>query len=73
MSLPADMKYSETQAEQLGKQQFGFLDTRSNAGKKRMYATVRKGVAVMFTISYTKDADLATLRDVLARGNFELK
>jgi hypothetical protein len=73
MSLPADMKYSETQAEQLGKQQFGFLDTRSNAGKKRMYATVRKGVAVMFTISYTKDADLATLRDVLAGGNFALK
>ena len=73
MKLPADFKYSETQAEVLGATQFGFLDTSTSAGKKRMYATVRGGFAVMFTISYSKDADLQTLRGVLEQGNFRLK
>lgn len=73
MKLPADFRYSETQAEELGAQQFGFLDTSSNAGKKRMYATVRNGVAIMFTLSYTKPDDLKTFRDVLSKGNFALK
>lgn len=73
MKLPADFKYSETQAEKLGTMQFGYLDTSTNAGKKRMYATVRDGFAVMFTISYSKDADLQTLRSVLEQGNFHLK
>jgi hypothetical protein len=73
MKLPADFRYSETQAEQLGSQQFGFLDTSSNSGKKRLYATVRNGVAIMFTLSYTKPDDLKTFRDVLAKGNFALK
>ena len=73
MKLPGDFKYSETQAEQLGAMQFGYLDTSTNAGKKRMYATVRDGFAIMFTISYSKDADLQTLRSVLEQGNFRLK
>lgn len=73
MKLPADFKYSETQAEQLGAKQFAFLDTSSNVGKKRLYATVRNGVAIMFTLSYTKLEDLKTLRDVLAKGNFTFK
>lgn len=73
MKLPADFKYSETQAEQLGAMQFGYLDTSTAGGKKRMYATVRDGFAVMFTISYSKDADLQTLRSVIEQGNFRLK
>ena len=73
MKLPADFKYSETQAEKLGTMQFGYLDTSTAAGKKRMYATVRDGFAVMFTISYSKDTDLQTLRQVLEQGNFRLK
>mgnify|MGYP003393244730 FL=1 len=73
MKLPADFKYSETQAEQLGSKQFAFLDTSSNVGKKRLYATVRNGVAIMFTLSYTKPDDLKTFRDVLTKGNFALK
>ena len=73
MKLPADFKYSETQAEKLGTMQFGYLDTSTSVGKKRMYATVRDGFAVMFTISYSKDADLQTLRSVLESGNFRLK
>ena len=73
MKVPGDFKYSETQAEKLGDKQFGYLDTATTAGKKRMYATVRNGYAIMFTISYTKDDDLQTLRHVLEDGNFALK
>ena len=73
MKLPPDFKYSETQAEKLGVKQFAFLDTSSNAGRKRMYATVRNGFAIMFTLSYTKPEDLATMRQILATGKFALK
>ena len=73
MQLPADFKYSETQAEKLGEKQFAFLDTSATSGKKRMYATVKNGVAVMFTLSYTKAEDLETMRKILAAGDFNLK
>ncbi|CAN5333525.1 hypothetical protein BH10ACI2_BH10ACI2_15990 [soil metagenome] len=72
MKLPADFKYSETGAEKLGPNQFGYLDADSNAGKKRMYATVRNGYAIMFTISYKDDTDLNTLRLVLERADMHL-
>ena len=72
MKLPADLKYSDTQAEKLGAKQFAYLDTSSSAGKKRMYATVRNGYAIMFTLSYTKAEDLATMRQILAAGDFKL-
>lgn len=70
LRLPADFTYSETNAEQLGPKQFAFLDTSSKAGKKRMYATVRNGFAIMFTLSYTKPEDLNALRDVLTKAVF---
>lgn len=73
MTLPADFKYSETQAERLGRWQFAFLDSSSKAGKKRLYATVRRGYAILFSLSYSKDEDLQTLREVLRDGNFYLK
>ena len=73
MKLPADFKYSETQAEKLGAKQFAYLDTSSNAGKKRMYATVRNGYAILFTLSYTKPEDLATMRRILAGGDFRIQ
>jgi hypothetical protein len=72
MKLPADFKYSETQAEKLGAKQFAFIDTSSNTGKKRMYATVRNGFAIMFTLTFTKPEDLATMRQILAGGDFAL-
>jgi hypothetical protein len=73
MKLPADLEYSDTQAEKLGGQQFGFLDVDSKAGKKRMYATVRNGFAILFTLSYTEADDLETFRSILSNGNFPLK
>src|SRR5688572_5444753 len=73
MTLPKDFKYSETQAEQLGRWQFAFLDSSNSAGKKRLYATVRKGYAVLFSLSYTKDEDLDVFRKVLSEGNFAFK
>jgi hypothetical protein len=73
VKLPPDFKYSETQAERLGKMQFGYLDTSNSAGKKRMYATVRNGYAVMFTLTYNNAEDLETMKTVLAKGNFRLQ
>lgn len=71
--LPADFKYSETDAEQLGKKQFAFLDIETSEAKKRMYATVRNGYALMFTLSYKDVSDLQALRDSIANGDFSLK
>ena len=73
MKLPADFKYSETQAEQLGTHQFAFLDISTTAGKKRMYATVRNRYAIMFTLSYTNDEDLRALQQMLTMASFGLK
>lgn len=71
---PADFKYSETQAERLGTKQFAFLDSSSSeTGKKRIYATVKNGYAILFTLTYTNDADVETLRNILSEGNFRLK
>jgi hypothetical protein len=72
IKLPADFKYSETQAEKLGAKQFAFLDVTSGAGKKRMYATVRDGAAILFTLTYKNDDDLQTMRQVLSEGDFAL-
>jgi len=73
ITLPPDFKYSDTQAEKLGAQQFGYLDVTNKDGKKRMYATVRGRYAIMFTLTYTNEEDLATFRSVLSDGNFALK
>lgn len=72
MRLPPDLSYSETQAEQLGKKQFAFLDISTSSGKKRIYARVRNGLALLFTLTYSKNDDLAALRQMLAAGEFEL-
>jgi hypothetical protein len=71
--MPASYKYSETQAEKLGPNQFAYLDTSDNEGKTRVYVTVRKGYAILFSLNYVADEDLETFRDVLARANFALK
>lgn len=73
VKIPADFRYSETQAEQLGHKQFAFIDTSGKEGKTRLYATVRNGFAILFTLYYNRDKDLQTFRDVLAKGNFSLK
>lgn len=71
--MPENFKYSQTNAEQLGKKQFAFLDVTSSEGTKRMYATVKKGYAIMFSLSYTNNEDLETMRKILSEGNFALK
>ena len=73
MRLPSDFKYSETQAEKLGRKQFGFLDTQSAEAKTRMYATVRNGYAIIFTLTYRSDEGLQTFRQMLSDANFSLK
>ncbi len=73
MKLPPNFTYSETQAEKLGSRQFAYLDVSSDAGKKRMYATVKKRYAILFTVSYKDERDLQTMRQILSAGNFALK
>jgi hypothetical protein len=73
MKLPADFRYSETQAERLGKRQFAFIETASAAGKKRLYATVIGRHAIMFTLSYRTDRDLQAMRQILAASEFNIK
>ncbi|KXK00679.1 MAG: hypothetical protein UZ17_ACD001002022 [Acidobacteria bacterium OLB17] len=70
--LPAGFKVGETDAEKLGAMQFAFLDASSGTQKRRLYATVRKGYAVLFTVSYVKDEDLVVARKVLETGDFFL-
>ena len=73
LKLPEDFKYSETQAEKLGAMQFGFLDASTKVDKRRMYATVSNGHAILFTLTYSADEDLATMRHILEIGNFDYK
>lgn len=73
LRLPDDFKYSETQAEKLGAMQFGFLDASTKVDKRRMYATVRNGRAILFTLTYSADEDLETMRRILEQGNFDYK
>jgi hypothetical protein len=71
--LPADFRFSETQAEQLGPRQFACLDTYSKSGKKRMYVTVRDRRAILFTLTYRLATDLETLRKALSTADFRFK
>jgi hypothetical protein len=73
MQLPKGFKYTETQAEKLGQKQFAFIDSETTADKRRLYATVRNGHALLFSITYTERADLEVLRQILTNGNFALK
>jgi hypothetical protein len=73
MQLPAGFKYSETQAEKLGAKQFAYLDTETKDDKRRLYATVRNGYALLFSITYTEKPDLEVLRQLLTDGKFSLK
>lgn len=65
--------YSETQAEQLGPMQFAFVDTSTNGQKKRIYATVRRGYAIILTLFYISTDDLFRFRRVIEESNFNLK
>ena len=73
VKMPVGYKYSEAEAEKLGSNQFAYVDTADNVGRTRIYVTVRRGYAILFSLSYVADEDLETFRDVLARANFALK
>ncbi len=65
--MPADFKYSEIRAEKLGTKQFAYFDSSSEeGGKKRIYATVKNGYAIMYVITYTDGEDIEILRAILS-------
>src|SRR5689334_9631273 len=55
IKMPADQKFSETQAEKLGGNQYAFIDTSDKNTKTRMYVTVRNGFAILFSLNYSTD------------------
>ena len=73
VKMPAGERFSETQAEKLGQNQYAFIDTSDKNTKTRMYVTVRNGYAILFSLNYSTDEDLETFRDVLARTEFTTK
>ena len=73
MKLPPDYEYSVTQAERLGAMQFAFLDITTAKEKKRLYATVRDGHAIILAFTYHEAADLAAFRRILEEANFSLR
>jgi hypothetical protein len=73
MKMPASFKYSETQAEHLGPNQFAYIDSSVGPIKTRVYVTVRKNFAILFSLDYVADEDLQTFREVLAQANFDIK
>ncbi len=72
MKLPSDYEYSVTQAEKLGAQQFAYLDISTAKEKKRLYATVRNGYAIILAFTYHQADDLALFRRILEEANFSL-
>lgn len=73
MKLPPDYEYSVTQAERLGAQQFAYLDISTGKEKKRLYATVRDGYAIILAFTYHDLADLAAFRRIIEEANFSLR
>ena len=73
VKMPAGYTYSETQAEQLGTHQFAYIDSEYKTQKTRVYVTVRRGYAILFSLNYSVDTDLETFRDTLARAHFSIK
>jgi hypothetical protein len=73
VKLPSDFTYSETNAEKLGNLQFAYLDISSNKGKKRLYATVKNGFAIVFTLTYKDAKELQEMKNILADGNFSFQ
>jgi len=73
VKMPAGFSYSETQAEKLGPNQFAYLDSSQGEVKTRVYVTVRKHFAILFSLEYAADEDLEIFRDLLARAKFSNK
>lgn len=73
MKLPPGYEYSVTQAEKLGPQQFAYLDISTGKEKKRLYATVRNGYALILAFTYHQDEDLGIFRRILEEANFSLR
>jgi hypothetical protein len=57
----------------LGTHQFAYIDSEDKTQKTRVYVTIRRGYAILFSLNYSVDTDLETFRDTLARADFSIK
>ncbi len=66
---------NDTTSISLGGREFGVMDVEMNMMgatlKQKHYATVMKGYALQFVITYTKDEELPTLQTILDSMKFE--
>jgi hypothetical protein len=66
---------SETQAITIGGREFGVMEVEMNMGparlKQKHYATVLKGYALQFVITYTKEEELPILEQVIHSSKFD--
>ena len=74
LQLPPDFKYSETiKSEKFGTETFYSLDIERATYDQRFYAIYRKGHSLFFTLTYSTEKDLETMKDVLRNSDFSWK
>jgi uncharacterized protein YxeA len=74
LQMPPDFKYSETiKSEKFGGETFYYLDIERAMARQRIYATHRKGYSLFFTLTYSSQEDLETIRESLRSSDFSWK
>ncbi len=74
LQLPPDFKYSETiKSEKFGIETFYSLDIERATYNQRFYAIYRKGYSLFFTLTYSAEEDLETMKDVIRNSDFSWK
>ena len=74
VKLPEDFKYSENiEAEKFGTETLYYLQITRSFGSQRVYAFARNGYALFFTLTYTSDEELDTLRNIFATADLSWK
>ena len=74
LQLPPDFKYSETiKSEKFGNETFYYLDVERATYWQRFYAIHRKGYSLFFTLTYSSEKDLETMKGILRNSDFAWK
>lgn len=73
VQLPPGFEVSEIKSETVNNVPLDYLETSFNGSRKRAYALVRKGYALLLTIESYDDTDFDTLHKVLTETNLDYK